>query len=103
VLEVESAFRDPTFRNYNWLNPQVGSTPGLGSASIVIFKLNNQPLFPKLNDEFSIFVHKTSNKEKRKELHGDGHLGAHENSMIVTIIIATRPIVAQFFMKILLK
>jgi hypothetical protein len=48
-------------------------------------------------------VHETSNKEKLKELHGDGHLGAHENSMIVAIITATRPIVAQFFMNILLK
>jgi hypothetical protein len=48
-------------------------------------------------------VHKTPNEEKTKELHGDGHLGAHENSMIVVIIIATRPIIAQFFMNILLK
>jgi hypothetical protein len=48
-------------------------------------------------------VHKTPNEEKIKELHGDGHLGAHGNFMIVAIIIATMPIVAQFFMNILLK
>jgi len=48
-------------------------------------------------------VHETSNDEKFKELHGDGHLGAHGNSMIVVIIIATRSIVAQFFMNILFK
>jgi hypothetical protein len=45
-------------------------------------------------------VHKTSNEKNLKELHGDGHFGEHENSMTIAIIIATRPIVAQFFMSI---
>jgi hypothetical protein len=33
VLEVGSAFRVPTFRNYILVNPRSGFTPGLGSAS----------------------------------------------------------------------
>jgi hypothetical protein len=35
VLEVGSAFRVPTFRNYNLVNPQVGSPRDLGVRHLV--------------------------------------------------------------------
>ncbi len=36
VLEVESAFRVPTFRNYTLVNPQVGSPRDLGVRHMVL-------------------------------------------------------------------
>jgi hypothetical protein len=36
VLEVESAFRVPTFRNYTLVNPQVGSPRDLGVRHLVV-------------------------------------------------------------------
>jgi len=61
MLEVGSAFRVPTFRNYTLVNPQVGSPRDLGvrhfePSKMMLSKLFTYPLtkLPKPNEQINL-------------------------------------------------
>jgi hypothetical protein len=71
VLEVGSAFRIPTFRNYTLVNPQMGSPRDLGVRHKLKFYILNARDFVKMLTIYS--RNKWENVKNKLTLLGDFH------------------------------